>query len=262
MDTIDFSRSFITWRVDCSKKRPETLTHEPPYDLNNARVQVDCYCKLKEKQTGVAHEFALGASCKSEIVGAERNLWREPNADFIPVMSRDYFMVLKAFDCADKGAMLDLPSHGLQPERQVVSTHESFDSTRMDIVYCPARVLQATERIVESTLANHPLNAHTQIESQRYVADIIYPVKTMNANERDQIYQTDTGPVLFPDLNREPEDLISGLELAFAAFNTESWTEFLLRIKVPVAEGVSVYHYSQSIHIECKNQIILPQRHQ
>src|SRR6266568_1784724 len=70
-----------------------------------------------------------------------------------------------------------------------------------------------------------------------------YPVKTINANERDGVYQTDTGPVLLPDLSRDPEDLIAGLELAFSAFNNPRWTEFIVRAKTPVADGVEVYHY-------------------
>ena len=37
-----------------------------------------------------------------------------------------------------------------------------------------------------------------------------YPVKTMNANERDMVYQTDTGPVLLPDLSAETEKLFDG----------------------------------------------------
>ena len=36
---------------------------------------------------GEVHFFALGANCKTEQVGVDRDIWMEPNADFVPIMS-------------------------------------------------------------------------------------------------------------------------------------------------------------------------------
>jgi hypothetical protein len=256
MKTIDFSKSFFTWRVDTLKKPPKTASHQPPYSLNNARVQADCHLEIKDQQSNAAYEFVLGANCKTERVGVDRDIWLEPNADFVPVMSQDYFMAFKAFDRADKGVMLHPPSLGPQPEKQIITVTEAFDSARIDISYCDGEILESAERINQSVLANHPLVARTEIASERYKAVLTYPVKTMNANERDQVYQTDTGPVLLPDLSRDPERLMGGMELAFAAFNCPSWTEFIVRTKTPIREGLSVYHYSKSVRIDCRNQVL------
>ncbi len=38
MPTIDFSRSFLTFRIDTLKKPPQTVSQQPPYSLNNARI--------------------------------------------------------------------------------------------------------------------------------------------------------------------------------------------------------------------------------
>ena len=256
MKSIDFSKSFITWRVDTLKKPPKTASHKPPYSLNNARVQADCHCEIKDKRTSEVYEFVLGANCKTERVGVERDIWLEPNADFVPVMSRDFFMAFKAFDRADKGVMLYPPSLGPQPERQVIVAAEAFDNSRIDISYCEGEILESAERINQSVLDYHPLVARTELENERYSAVLTYPVKTINANERDQIYQTDTGPVLLPEMSREPNELMHGMELAFAAFNCPTWTEFLVRTKTPVAEGIGVYHYSKPVRVDCKNQVI------
>ena len=78
----------------------------------------------------------------------------------------------------------------------------------------------------------------------------------MNANERDWVWQPDTGPVLFPDLSREPEDLIGGFELAFVAYNKSSWAEFVLRVPTPLSEEISVYHYSKRVRVDCVNRMI------
>ena len=256
METIDFSRSFLTFRIDTLKKPPETVSHKPPFTLNNARIQIECHCEISDRRTGDAQAFVLGASCKTERVGVERDIWTEPNADFVPILSLDRFMNLKTFDRADKGVMFYPPSRGVQPERQTGSVAEAFDKIRIDLWRCQGEVLASAEQIVEAALENHPLVARTVIEDDRYVAVLDYPVKTINANERDNIYQTDTGPVLLPDLAREPEDLIAGLDLAFAAFNSPDWTEFIVRVPTPVAEEINVYHYSRPVRFDAKNQII------
>ena len=80
-------------------------------------------------------------------------------------------------------------------------------------------------------------------------------IKTINANERDDVYQTDTGPILYPDLSREPDELIEGLELAFAAFNCPTWIELIVRTATDAANGVRVYHYSKTARLEVRNQV-------
>ncbi|MBM3802437.1 MAG: hypothetical protein FJW26_09040 [Acidimicrobiia bacterium] len=256
MKTLDFSRSFVTFRIDTLKKPPVTVSHKPPFSLNNARIQMDCRCRITEKGSGELFDFFLGASCKTERVGVERDIWLEPNADFVPVFSKTQFMHIKTYDRADRSVSLYPPSLGTQPERLVANTQEAFDSLRIEPWECEGQLLETKDRIIESTLAGHPLIARTEIENQRYTAVIDYPIKTMNANEREKVYQTDTGPMILPNLAVEPAGLIEGIELAFSAFNCPEWTEFIVRAKTPVAEGVSVYHYSQPVRIDCKNQVI------
>ena len=82
-------------------------------------------------------------------------------------------------------------------------------------------------------------------------------MKTVNANERDVLFQPDTGPVLVPDLEVEPAELIGSLELAFIAFHRFDWAELLLRVPVPVAEGVEVHHYARSVRIDCRNELLV-----
>jgi hypothetical protein len=256
METIDFSRSFLTFRIDLLKKPPVTVSHKPPFTLNNARIPIGCRCEITDKQTGDAQAFVLGANCKTERVGVERDIWTEPNADFVPVFSREQFLNIKSFEYVGKQVMLYPPSLGAQPERQTGRVAEAFDDVRIDLTYREGELLETGEQIIEAVLANLPLVARTEIEHERYVAVLDYPVKTINANEREKIYQADTGPVLFPDLSREPQALIEGFELAFAAFNAPDWIEFLVRAPTPITEDVSVYHYSRPVRLDVKNQVI------
>jgi hypothetical protein len=251
-----FSESFVTFRLDFDLKPPATVSHRPPHSLNNARIQIECRCLITDKVTGTTHVFVLGASCKTERVGVDRDIWTCPNADFAPIFSNDEFMNLKTFTRAGVEVECFPPGSGTQSDRQSGRIDDVFDHVRIDIVEVDAVVLETAGDIVSATLANQPLVAQTTVENERYSAMIEYPVKTMNANERDLVYQTDTGPVLLPDLSRAPDELLPGFELAFAAFNCSDWTELLVRVPTEISESISVFHYSKSIRVDCRNRIL------
>ena len=82
MNTFDFHRSFFTFRIDTLVKQPLTVTHKPPFSLNNARIPIECRCVVTEKATDQSQSFVLGASCKTERVGVEGDIWLEPNASY------------------------------------------------------------------------------------------------------------------------------------------------------------------------------------
>jgi len=256
METIDFSRSFLIFRTDWEKKPSMTASHKPRYTLNNARIPLDCVCTIVEKEGPYHEQFALGVNCKTERVGVESDIWTQPNADFVPIFTPERFMNLKAFDQVGERVVLYPPSLGGQPERQIGRVEEAFDQVRIDVARTNGEVLESGAQIVEAVLDNRPLVAHTQMENERYRAALVYPVKTMNANERDMVYQTDTGPMLLPDLNAAPQDLLGRMELAFSAFNCPEWIEFIVRVPTPLTDEISVHHYSKSVRCEARNQIV------
>jgi hypothetical protein len=256
MTTIDFARSFLTFRIDTTRKPPKTVSHQPPYTLNNARIQIECRLKVTEKASQQVQTFVMGANCKTERVGVDRDIWTEPNADFIPIFSDDSFMHLKTYAQAGEGVELFPPGSGTQSERQTGLIADAFDDVRIDIVEAEGTDLTTQPDVVQATLNNTRLNAVTTIENDRYKAVIEYPVKTMNANERDNIFQTDTGPVLFPDLTCEPDQMLTELELAFTAFNAPDWIEVLVRVPTRVNDDVDVYHFSKAIRLDVKNAVI------
>jgi hypothetical protein len=147
METLEFHRSFFTFRIDTLKKQPKTVSHKPPLTLNNARIPIECRCRITEKETQQTHEFFLGANCKTERVGVPQDIWTMPNADFVPICSRTQWMVLKAFDRVGKGVALYPPSLGEQPERQIVDVAESFDSLRIDLTKTDGEVLSKSVRL-------------------------------------------------------------------------------------------------------------------
>ncbi len=256
MQAIDFPNSYLTWRTDWEVVPSKTTSSKPHFTLNNARIPLDSWCELTEKASGETRAFALGVSCKTERVGAPKDIWTEPNADFIPVFSQDQFMMIKTFDRVGQRVQLYPPSLGAQPERQIGRTEDNFASVRLDLARREGTVLDKTEDVVQAVLDNHQLVARTEYEDDRYAVILDYPIKTINANERDNIFQTDTGPHLYPDLSRDPDELIEGMELAFSAFNAPDWIELIVRIPTPLTDDISVYHYSKPVRLDAKNTVV------
>ena len=256
MNTFDFHRSFFTFRIDTLVKQPLTVTHKPPFSLNNARIPIECRCVVTEKATDQSQAFVLGASCKTERVGVEGDIWLEPNADFCPIFSDDRYLSLKTYSQVGTTMELFPPGSGSQSDRQTGLIDETYDSVKIDMTECEGTPLDSTQEIVEAVLANQNLVARTELENDRYHALIEHPVKTINANERDWIYQTDTGPVLFPDLSVEPDAMLTSLELAYSAFNCPDWIEFIVRRVTPTTSDVSVYHYSDAVRCDSRNQML------
>ncbi len=244
---LDFARSTMTFRIDIDKVPPRTLSHRPPYPMNNARVVLDGRCRITELASGRTITIVHGASCKTERVGAVADLWLDPNGDFIPIFSDDEFMHIKTFARAGMAAKVEPPGSGEQPDRLRVPIEGTFERVHLDLVERDGEPLDGAEAIVEAVLANERLVGVHRFASDRYRVEIEYPVKTINANERDWVYQTDTGPILFPDLECEPDELLTRVELAFTAANDPHWAEFIIRVRTPIADDVEVYHYSKAI---------------
>jgi hypothetical protein len=250
MRVLEFARSTVTFRIDLDKKPPRTLSHKPPYPMNNARVVLESRLRVTERTTHRVWTFFHAASCKTERVGADVDLWLQPNADFMPIFGDEQFLNLKTFARAGMQAQLYPPGSGAQSDRQTGSIADVFDRVHLDLVEHEGKPLPEARAIVMATLANEPLVVVSRIESDRYIAELEFPVKTMNANERDWVYQTDTGPVLFPDLQRDPRDLVNGLDVAYVALNSPDWADFIVRVPTAVAEGVEVYHFSKAVRID------------
>ena len=250
MKVLDFARSTVTFRIDLDKVPPRTLSHQPPFALNNARVQLDSRCRIVDEVTDRTHTIVLGASCKTERVGAPADLWLEPNGDFIPVFSDDEFMHIKSFARAGVVAQLHPPGSGPQSDRLRVPIEGTFESVHMDLVERDAERLDGPTAIVDAVLGNALLVGIHRFASGRYRVEIEYPIKTINANERDWVYQTDTGPILFPDLDCEPDELLARLELSFTACNAPTWAEFIVRVRTPIADDADVYHYSRAVRLD------------
>lgn len=253
----DFERSALRFRIDTTKKAPKTVSRKLPMTLNNVRMLLDARVVITRKDSGRVHDYVLSSSCKAEQVWVERDIWHQPNADMCMLAGRDEFLVYKRWDKADKGVMLFPPSLGVQPERQLGNPQETFDRFSIDLAVRPGRVLGTIDAILETLFANTPVVAQTEYETKEYRVLLEYPVRVVNFSERERYYQVDTGPILLPDFDHEYMSLLEACRLAYVAHNSPGWAEFIVCVRTPVTDGLSVHHYSESIRIDgTRNRMI------
>lgn len=256
----DFYRSFLRFRIDLNVTQPRTVSQPPPFTLNNARFPLECRTRVTTG-SGAAEktvEYVLGASCKAEQVHVTENIWHEPAADMCLVASRDEFLVIKSWDRNNRGVMLSPATLGPQPERQAGKCADAFTDLLMDIKQMSGEVLTSTEAIVAAVLNNRPLVSQTEYTATDGTRVFLeYPVKVINASEREMFYQVDTGPVLIPDAAAfDGTHGISAMRLAFMAHNTLGCTEMLMNVPTSIGGGMSVNHYSQVVKVKAVNRMI------
>jgi hypothetical protein len=256
---VDFARSFLRFRLDLTQTQPKTVSQPPPFTLNNARFPVECRCRIAGGLgSGVDPvEYVLGASCKAEQVHVRENIWHDPPADMCLVASREEFLVIKSWDRNNRGVMLSPATLGPQPERQAGRCGEAFTDLRIDLGESPGQLLPSTESIVAAVLDNRRLVSHTEFVSESGTRVCVeYPVKVINAREREMFYQVDTGPVLVPDAAAyDGQHAISKLRLAYIAHNSLGCTELLVNVPTPIAANVSVNHYSRVLKVAATNRM-------
>ena len=71
MQVCDFSRSFLTIRLDVEKKPPTTVSQKTPFRVNEIRWPVECSCRIDGRGIKETLEYVLCASCKTEQVNAQ-----------------------------------------------------------------------------------------------------------------------------------------------------------------------------------------------
>lgn len=262
VETLDFSRSFITFGIDLEKKPPKTISAKPRYPSNFPRIVIEATCELiNVKTNSPGTKYVLSASCKAENVAEDSGLWMTPNADVCFLVSQEEYLVFKSWAKNDTVVKLWPPEQGVQPERHSSSAADSWVSLKIDLFQTKGELLGSPDDVVDAAFDNRRLVARMEYDEGDYHVKIEHPVKTINVNEKYHYFQTDTGPILLPDLSAErmrtSKRRIEILDLAFEAFNSPNWAEFVINVPTPVAPNVSVNHYSKFRRIDGMKNVII-----
>ena len=223
MDAVcDFANSYLRW----------VSTGGPG---NTVRISLDARCRWEDSATGQTEDFVLICRCQGEAMYVERDLIQDPAYNFWGVFSETQSHNIRTY--ADAAA-----------QRDTVDDHAGrFDSVAIDIAtFGNVVALTTPAEIIEATLGAEPLIARTEVESadgQRH-GTMQYPVTTMNVAPKHQMWQVDTGPVLFPDLDREADQRIDKLIPGFIVYNTAAYAELALYTDAQLAGGGTTRHFA------------------
>lgn len=233
-----------------------TASQPPPTTLNNVRMPLECLISVR-RNASTYTEFGLGASCKTEQVFVDRDVWMNPNADMCAVSSADDFMVLKSWDRTEKGVMLHPPSLGPQPERQRIDPQLAFETHGLALRRRAAIRIEQFDEIMAAFESDREVVSRTTYAITGGEVTVEYPVKTVNYSERHRYYQVDTGPVLMLDPSAG-DSLIEMLHMAYVAHLGGDWAEFLMNVPTQLeGHDVSVYHYSEVCRVSARNSLWL-----
>ena len=256
MKTCDFANSFFHFETDHTGDSPVTITVKQPITRNQVRIPIDCRCEIIDSETGETEQFILGASCKTEKVNVDRDIWLMPNADFCLVAAEDTFLIIKRFEQCN----VDVPQEtGMAKplRRQVGENKAAWAKHSRNVRMAEGRLLETPQQVIEASLNDRPMTSRTefQLSDGRRVM-VEYPVKTINVSQRDGYYQVDTGPILFPDLSVGHELFVGNFRLAYIAHNCPDWAEFIVNVPTSVSDDIRVDHYSRPIRLDTKNSMI------
>ncbi|GIT28284.1 MAG: hypothetical protein Ct9H300mP1_03300 [Planctomycetaceae bacterium] len=113
MNTFDFHRSFFTFRIDTLVKQPLTVTHKPPFSLNNARIPIECRCVVP-KRPPTSPGLCAGGQLQARRLGEGTSGWNP--SDFCPIFSDDRYLSLKTYSQVDDDGLFPPGSGRNRPQ--------------------------------------------------------------------------------------------------------------------------------------------------
>lgn len=221
-------------------------------EFNSVRMWIESRTVIINEKSGKEHIYYQGASCKSENTFGEKDLFYKDNYDFLPIFG--------------DGKVLVFRRHATKRGDRYRTISAMEDMWGADpVIYTPApefvEELDTWEKIRDATATGIPVVSRTEFSNPDtgLKAVVECPVKTMNISYPKKMYQVDTGPVAFPDISKNYDPQIDCLSLAFLAFNTDSFTDFVIETETPVSLGggeeTTVYHYSKILSLKTNNKL-------
>ena len=231
----------------------------PPTDFGRSMVStqgavnaplfwLESRCRITDPGAKVTRDYYQCGSCKSEDTFAAQNLFKDPNYDFLPVFTEGQTIVFRR------------PAGFSEGYRTVSGPLWGGAIPRLRPA--KARVLADAAQIGAAVAAGLPLIGQVELrdpDSGR-TAVLEFPIKTMNLGADGTRWQVDTGPVVLPDLKAAPEQWSATLRLAFVAYNSADWADFVVEAPTPLrvadVEVAKVHHYSEIVHAVTRNQVL------
>ena len=254
---IDFGRSFLCSNGCSSAQSGSQENDNGP--INNVRFWVESALRIFDDHEDTAKCIYQCGCCKAENTFDAKgpgDLFMQPNYDFIPVLHGDEILIFRRWACCDDANGRSYTTFEARNPLLGSFTHNVVETKDTELLDSFEKIVQASNLALPMVGKTLISNSQTQLR-----AEIQYPVKTLNIHYDPDIYQVDTGPLLFPDISRRCENWGQQVSLAFVAYDTKTKdsADFIIEAPVPIVkdgrEICRVMHYSETISCEAQNSL-------
>lgn len=247
VNDIDFGNSYLRF----STMRVE---HTP-------RMRLDGVCTFLPER-GEPRSYFLSCSCVCESMYLATGLIQRPIAHFNIVLSPGReFMIFKRHASAARDVR---SAHKLG---EVMPTHDGRGATMVAIESNPRRFrkvspIRTAGEFRAALLGDRTINGRTTFldadGSTRVVLD--YPAATTNVANREEAWQVDAGPLLFPVRAPGAGRLeVERFDLAYLVYNRLDYAEAALggpaALDPDATGGPATHHFTGVRALACRNEI-------
>ena len=234
MHPLDYSRSYLRWTTAPTTSEGRTPGHMP-YG-NSVRILLDARARLIDRGSGTDEEFYLIAPCRTEWMYRDDSCIQQPGGEYRLAWAQRRDRALRfSRDLTDP-----------DPEPQPVPIDERY--LEIDYALTPLpnpRPAGDNAALVAAAQSLDQVVVQTEIRNAAGTrrAVLEYPVKTFNYHPERVLFQMDTGPMLWADLESAEADPLRWLRLAHTVFNRFDRAEFVIRGPTPyLVDGRAVGH--------------------
>lgn len=247
---------FVDFGCSCLIGNGSSTAASPaPVEQNDVRLQVESLVRLYDPEASLTRTIYQCAACKAENTfdaAGPGDLFKRPNYDFLPVACGSELLIFR------RGVLAAESGY-----RSYYPSVPAFGDLRAHIVAARGvERLTDFQAVAKASSAGRPIIGRTVLADSGtgLRAELEYPIKTINVRYRPDVYQFDTGPVLFPDLGVLRGNWADYLSLAFLAYETrtDGYADFVIESPVPVGPepgAPRVMHYDRHEHRPATNAI-------
>ncbi|MDE2903375.1 MAG: hypothetical protein OXP73_10150 [Chloroflexota bacterium] len=224
MHPLDYSRSYLRWTTAPMTADVRTPGHMP-YG-NSVRILLDARARVIDSTTGADEEFYLIAPCRTEWMYRDDSCIQQPGGEYRLAWAQRKDRALRfSRDLSDP-----------EPRPQAVAIDERYLELDYALTTLPnPRPATSNSALVAAAESLAQVVVQTEIANERGTrrAVLEYPVKTFNYQPERVLFQMDTGPMLWADLDSSEADPMCWLRLAHTVYNRFDRAEFVLRGPTP-----------------------------
>ncbi len=234
---IDFGRSYVTWKSKPIMRHPHYKY--PGFEgtegaVHRVRIQLDSACTLTNEKTGEKEQFFLVLPCQTEYTIVKENLFQIPSSEWRMLFGHEDSIPL-SYAASDEAEDL---------KRTKIS--DWFEEHTFQIRSIEnARELTTHDEVIEATLADELMNARTTYRDEKRQVSVTleFPVKLINLQKKEKLFQVCMGAVPIPDLGTWDGTSVNRAFLADLAFSEFDYIEFILQRTLEVAEHEKEWYY-------------------